>query len=255
MTTDHDPNETAAPDLGRPDADAQRRIDALGKRAGAELRHSAPSDGIATLERRAGQHRTRLAAAVAGCTALIVAAALVIAHRANGSKTNDVGLGVPATASATTATSPGVATSYTATYPSTLTPEPSVCTPSTELCIFVFPPVSVPVIGDWVGTMVAASVNSTDGTHGISTAHLVFEGTIAPCGNGTVWLNSTSVGSSNPTVAVGKEIATDSFRWQIVPDTGRGDLIGLTGSGTVTALFTGTEVKGTYSGTIVCGKH
>jgi hypothetical protein len=96
--------------------------------------------------------------------------------------------------------------------------------------------------GDLVGDVVAQSSISTRGDRISSVAHLVFSGTLADCGTGTVALVVAGSFRLDGSTAI-----DGLYTWSILDGSGTGALVGATGAGE------GTEGLGPLHGRISCG--
>ena len=178
------------------------------------------------------------------------------------SSTTSASTNSASTTSASTATTAPAATAATGdptefvvSYADTEAPGPVVCAQPPDSCVTSrMSAAALPTTGDWVGTVVSATGNATVGDLVVGNGLIAFNGSVAPCGTGTVLLTVLTVRGPIPTPVPGMEIPFESTPLNIVPGTGTGDLTGLTGSGTASAILTPTfGVDVTYALDVDCG--
>ncbi len=98
--------------------------------------------------------------------------------------------------------------------------------------------------GDLTGTTIAHSAGALVGTDFVASDTLIFTGTVAGCGTGTLVFLSTGRGSTT---------GTTTSTWTIAEGFGTGDLAHATGSGTTTVPPASEgSLSSTLTGRITC---
>ncbi len=101
------------------------------------------------------------------------------------------------------------------------------------------------VSGDLTGSTVSHSAGTLVGTEFAASDTLIFTGTVAGCGTGTLVLLSLGRGSTT---------GTTTSNWTIAEGFGTGDLVHVTGTGTTTVPPASEgSTSATLTGRLTCG--